>query len=149
AAHVPGGIELGPGLLVDGVDVLAAEDPAEGQRPRITRREGLRVIGAGETPVRRTGSSIQRPTGAAALARQGLGDVLRRGLAVAFGPAQLAFELHVVGDLEVAVEVDERRGRRLVRAGDLVVDAVESPRGWREGGAREGAIGYRVARVGR
>src|SRR5215469_12929336 len=115
-------VQLGPGLLVDGVDILGAEYPAEHQVLRVARREWLGVIGVRNTPVRRTRYPVERVHRTVAEPRLGLGDVLRRALAVALGPADLAVEPEVLGDDEIAIEVDEAGVGRRVRAGDLIVD---------------------------
>src|SRR4029077_15801489 len=88
--HVEGSVDLGPGLLVDRVDVLGAEYPVKRQRLRVARRERLRVIASRERPLRRARQAVQRIGGAGSQARVGLGNVLGRGLTVALGPADLA-----------------------------------------------------------
>src|SRR5207244_12585017 len=72
--HREAGVDLAPGLLVDDVDVLSAEDPAEAQRRRIAGRERHGVVGRAEIEVRPAANTVHLPSRAVTDARGGLGQ---------------------------------------------------------------------------
>ena len=131
--HREAGVDLAPGLLVDNVDVLSAEDPAEAQRRRIAGRERHGVVGRAEIEVRPAANTVHLPSRAVTDARGGLGHVLRRGLAMPLRVPDLRGEVQPVADVVGTVEVDKTRVRALIGARDLVIDAVSRSRDRREG----------------
>src|SRR5262249_4130002 len=100
---VNGAIELRPGLLIESVDELTAEYPAEGEIFGMTRRKWLRVIDARQSPIHVARDPIQGPEGASADSRSSLRDILRRRLAVTLGPADLPVEAERLRDEETPI----------------------------------------------
>ena len=131
-------VDLAPHLLVEHVEVLIAEDPAE--RHRYAARRGRGIDGVAEVPVGSGGDAVQHVGGAGADAGIGFEHVLVGRAAVTGRDAYLGEEGEFVGRLDVHVEVAEVGARTLVGARDLVVDPVR-----RAGDRRERRRRQRIA----
>ncbi len=115
-------VDLGPGFRVLHVDVLIAENPAEGDRH--AARVGVVLIGVAKIEARAAADAVQL-VAAPVPSPGGFGYVLLGGFAVAPRVAHLAEEGQRVAGIPGVIQIDEIGGGVFVRPGNLVVDAID------------------------
>src|SRR6185437_1714473 len=103
ALHGEGAVELGPILPIHDVDILGAENPSEGYRGTAGERRG--IVGAAEVEARTAADSMQGVAGSVAQIGLGLGDILRRRLALAPRRTDLPRERQGLAHGEIAVQI--------------------------------------------